>query len=148
MNKKTLIAVIILALVGAGLYYVLTTYKPVASPVPVQEMGVTEEGADVNSGMNVEGSDGVVRGTVVSVDTEQAMVDGPYVINISQAGGATAVVLVPSMGLPTCVARANIADVYALTAGQVVEARGSIGENNRVIPCESASHYLRVIEPQ
>ena len=51
----------------------------------------------------------------------------------------------PSFGLPLCEAFTNIADVYQIKSGDRIEVNGSADENDRVVPCESADHYLRVI---
>lgn len=132
--NKTLIAVIILALVAAGLYVVLTKYPR----QQVSEMAPEEQ---------VASEDRVASGTVVSVNTEQAMADGPVLVTILSETEGVAVIAIPSMGLPTCAARANMADAFALMAGDYVEVRGSIGEEGMIIPCMSTEHYLRVIAP-
>ncbi len=132
--NKTLIAVIILALVAAGLYVVLTKYPR----QQVSEMAPEEQ---------VASEDRAASGTVVSVNTEQAMVDGPVLVTILSETEGVAVIAIPSMGLPTCAARANMADAFALMAGDYVEVRGSIGEEGMIIPCMSTEHYLRVIAP-
>src|SRR3989344_1505709 len=96
--QKTLIAVVILAVVGAGLYYLLTSYQP--SPEALSEL--QQEERQMPDEVNELGTGGEVRGTVVSVNTEQAMVDGPYLVMLEQGNGEAAVIAVPSMGLPTC----------------------------------------------
>ncbi len=138
--QKTLIAVVILALVGAGLYYLLTSYTP--SPDALSELNQPEPEAPT------QGVSGEVRGTILAVDTQQAAVDGPVLILIQQDSGEAAVVAVPSMGLPTCAARGNMTDAFALQAGQVIEVKGTVGNEGMIIPCESADHYLRIIEVQ
>ena len=137
--NKTLIAVIILALVAAGLYAVLTKYP---------RQAVLDEGApQMPSGEQAASEDRVASGTVVSVDAEQAMVDGPVLVTILNETEGIAVIAVPSMGLPTCAARDNMADAFALMAGDYIEVRGSIGEEGMIIPCMSTEHYLRVVAP-
>lgn len=139
--QKTLIAVIILAVVGTGLYYVLTSYQP--SEGTLSELTQQEERPSENeSGVERE-----VQGTIVSINTEQAMADGPILILVQQSTGEPAVIAVPSMGLPTCAARARMADAYTLTPGQFLEVRGSVDAEGMIVPCESAEHYLRVVEP-
>ncbi|MFA5853956.1 MAG: META domain-containing protein [Patescibacteria group bacterium] len=88
--------------------------------------------------------DRVVSGTVVSIDTDQVPVDGPAVVNLRTSSGAMAKILVPSFGLGLCKAKASIADVYTLKAGDRVEANGSLGVDGAIIPCQSEAHYLRV----
>lgn len=139
--QKTIIAVIVLALVGAGLYYVLTMYQP--NPDALSELNQEQVAQPQTNELEA----GEARGTVVSVNTEQAMVDGPVLITLREESGEEAVVAVPSMGLPTCAARANMADAFAVTAGQYVEVRGAVGVDGMIIPCESADHYLRVVTP-
>ncbi|HYF29043.1 MAG TPA: hypothetical protein VEA36_01595 [Candidatus Paceibacterota bacterium] len=134
---KTLIAVVILTLVGAGLYYVLTQYQPNPESASDRQMPGTG---------SLFSTDGEVTGTIVLINTEHAAVDGPYVITVRQAGGESAIIAVPSMGLPTCAAREKIADVYALQPGQVVSARGTVGEGGIIIPCESSEHFLSLVE--
>lgn len=140
--QKTLIAVIVLAVIGAGLYYVLTSYTP--NPEALEELReepqVVEETTD-------ERAEGEVRGTIVSVDTEQAMVDGPVLIAVDAGADAVAVIAVPSMGLPLCPAAANITDAFALTPGQQIVARGAVGVDGMIVPCEQPDHYLQVVEP-
>ena len=139
--QKTLIAVVILVLVGAGLYYLLTNYTP--NPETLSELN--QEVLTPEEGVMAEGE---VRGTILAVDTEQAAVDGPVLILLQQESGEPAVVAVPSMGLPTCAARANMADAFTLTTGQMIEVKGSVGADGMIVPCESADHYLRVVELQ
>lgn len=141
--QKTIIAVVVLALVGAGLYYILTMYQP--NPEALSELNQEEVLAPEQE--QGEEAEGEVRGTIVSVNTEQAMVDGPVLITVRKESGEEAVVAVPSMGLPLCAARANMADAFALTAGQYIEVHGAVGAEGMVIPCESADHYLRVVVP-
>ncbi|MES2994478.1 MAG: hypothetical protein V4681_00355 [Patescibacteria group bacterium] len=137
--NKTLIAVIILALVAAGLYTVLTKYpRQVVLDQGAPQMAPEDQ---------VASGDRAVSGTVISVETEQAMVDGPVLVTILSETEGIAVIAVPSMGLPTCAARDNMADAFALMAGDFVEVRGSIGEEGMIIPCMSIAHYLRVIAP-
>ena len=140
--QKTLIAVLVLAVIGAGLYYVLTSYTP--SPDALSELRDTEA---QQPAAPEELREGEVRGTILAVETEQAMVDGPVLILVQTTTGGSAVIAVPSMGLPTCAARANMTDAFALTAGQQIIAYGSIGVDGMIIPCESADHYLQVVEP-
>ena len=141
--QKTIIAVIVLALVGAGLYYVLTMYQP--NPDALSELN--QEEVQTPEDTQSEGAEGEARGTITSVNTEQAMVDGPILITVREEGGNEVIVAVPSMGLPMCAARANMADAFALTAGQYIEVHGAVGAEGMIVPCESADHYLRVVSP-
>src|SRR5688572_1414454 len=92
------------------------------------------------------GEDRTYAGIVTSIDLEHIAVDGPAAIVIRTAAGAEEKILVPSFGLGLCKAKASIADVYELKVGDTVEARGSVGEDGAIIPCQSEAHYLRVIK--
>jgi hypothetical protein len=48
------------------------------------------------------------------------------------------------MGINLCAASSSIADVYSLKTGDAVGARGKVGENGQIIPCESPAHYLHL----
>ncbi len=85
-----------------------------------------------------------VEGEVVRVDLERIALDGPAVVTIVLSDGAKADIHVPSFGLGLCEARASIADVYALKAGDRIEARGEASEDGSIVPCQSEDHYLRV----
>lgn len=138
--NKTLVALLSLILVGLGLYFVLTKYEPAVTGEN------TNEESRMGSGQTpVSADEQEVRGTVTAVDTEKAMVDGPVLITIEKEEGGTALIAIPSMGLPTCAARENIADAFAIKAGELVEARGEVGEQGMIIPCSSSAHYLRVV---
>lgn len=86
-----------------------------------------------------------VRGTVVAVDLEQAMFDGPYVLLVRETNGDEVVIAVPSMGIMLCAGRANIANVSDIKEGMTVEAKGALTAQGDIVPCESESHYLRVV---
>lgn len=85
-----------------------------------------------------------VKGTVVSVNTDAVALDGPSLITIKDESGADVVVAVPSMGINLCLAKDAIADVYTIKAGDVAEARGTVDEEGRIVPCESSDHYLKI----
>lgn len=126
MNKTIIIGIVVIVLL-AVVGYLVTSNKEVAP------------GGDGNSNVEQE-----VSGTVVSVNTEQVAVDGPALVTVQTEDGEV-VVAVPSMGINLCAARDNIADVYELSSGDEVAVLGSVGENDMIIPCESADHYLRVV---
>ncbi len=88
--------------------------------------------------------DRTYAGVVTSVDLEKVAVDGPAVVILRTAAGTEAKILVPSFGLGLCKAKASIADVYELKVGDAVEARGSVGAESAIVPCQSEAHYLRV----
>lgn len=87
-----------------------------------------------------------VSGTVTSVDLEGMAVDGPGLINISTNEGGEAVIAVPSMGILLCAAKDNIADISTIKTGNKIEARGSVGPEGQIVPCESAEHFVRVAQ--
>ena len=86
-------------------------------------------------------------GIITQINLDQAALDGPYMVTIQAVSGEFSTIAVPSMGLPLCVAYKNntITDVYALKLGQQIEVRGTLGENDSIVPCASADHYLRVV---
>lgn len=88
---------------------------------------------------------GAVEGVITSVDTEQAMFDGPYVIIIQTDAGAQEIVHVPSMGINLCEARDSIMSPSELSNGMRLGVSGTRAEGGVIIPCESAEHFLRVI---
>lgn len=89
-------------------------------------------------------TEGSIQGSVTAVNLEQMMVDGPAVITIELADASTQEIRVPSMGINLCASK-DIADVYQIKVGDKVEVKGSEGEEGSIIPCESADHFLRVI---
>lgn len=84
-----------------------------------------------------------VSGVVSSLDLEQAMVDGPYVVVIKTESGSEETVHVPSMGIRLCAAPEKIMSPSELKAGDRVEVKGTLTAEGFIIPCESADHYLR-----
>lgn len=101
-----------------------------------------------NEGVISGGKDLTIKGVVISVDESQAMVDGPFVIDLMTEGGDdTARIEIPSMGIMLCEARDNIADIGDIKEGMTVEVRGVVNSENvgSITPCESAEHYLRVV---
>lgn len=93
----------------------------------------------------VPGETAEATGTILAIDTEQAIVDGPVVITLETENGTPVTIAVPSMGLPLCPAYQanNIGDVYLLSAGDEIEVRGTVSEDGSIVPCESADHYFR-----
>lgn len=85
-----------------------------------------------------------VKGTVVSVDLSGIALDGPAVVTIVTAEDTQEAINVPSFGLMLCAAKDNIADVYALKAGDEVEVNGERGEDGSIVPCTDEDHFLRV----
>lgn len=93
---------------------------------------------------DTDSQDRAVSGTVVSVNLDAIAADGPAVVMIRTQAGVEEEVHVPSFGINLCAASANIADVYALKAGDRVEVNGTVSEEGAIVPCQSAEHYLRV----
>jgi len=116
-------------------------------PPPAPETPGTPDGdeARVGSGNGLSDSTETreVRGTLTTISLEEMMVDGPARLTVAAVDGSTHTVLVPSMGLPLCAARANIADVSSFTAGELVEVRGAVEADGAITPCSAADHYLR-----
>lgn len=96
-----------------------------------------------------QGTDGTAggraEGVISSVDTEQALFDGPYVVIIQTDSGTEEVIHVPSMGINLCEARDSIVSPSTLSNGMRVAVSGTRAEGGVIVPCESPSHYLRVI---
>lgn len=84
-------------------------------------------------------------GTVQDVNLDGMALDGPAVVTIKTAIGATQEIHIPSMGINLCAAVDNIEDVSEIEVGDKVEVRGDISEENTAItPCVSEEHYFRV----
>lgn len=90
-------------------------------------------------------ANGAIEGVITSVDTEQALFDGPYVVLIQTDEGGQEIIHVPSMGINLCEARDSIASPSTLSNGMRVAVSGTRAEGGVIVPCESPSHYLRVI---
>lgn len=138
MKKQHIIVLLVLLVVVFVVVYASTNDK-------TADQIQTPDTVSPDTNTPVETGDREVQGSVIIVNTAQVAVDGPALINLKLADGSTAVIAVPSMGLNFCTAKASLADVYKLKTGDKVEVRGTIGEEGRIIPCESASHYLRVV---
>lgn len=125
--KHIITSIVVVVVLLAGGFYALNTYI------------YNEKQADVPVGETTE-----YTGSIVAIDTTQAMVDGPVLITLQAAEGVPVTVAVPSMGLPLCAAYKanNIGDVYLLKIGDEIEVRGAL-QNGAIVPCESADHYLR-----
>ncbi|MDP1625141.1 MAG: hypothetical protein Q8L64_05210 [bacterium] len=133
--KKSITIIVVVAILALAVYAVLRTAGLDDSSV---ENGGLNQNAPVNS---IE-----VRGVVTVVDLEQAMFDGPYVIMVRGSDGVEEIIAVPSMGIMLCAARDAIVDVSTIKEGMTVEARGSMTSRGDIVPCESSSHYLRIIQ--
>ncbi len=98
-----------------------------------------EMGEDTLTGITVEKS-----GRILSVDTSEVAFDGPHLLTLD-VSGELFTIAVPSMGLPLCAAYQanNIGDVSLFKNGDEIEVKGILTEEGRIVPCESAEHYLR-----
>lgn len=148
MNQKALISILALLILIAVGWYVYGAYKAENPTLTDEEaMDALPAVNDRSGGLPDEtNEDREVRGTITAVDTSKTPVDGPVLITLRTESEGTVVIAVPSMGLPMCAAYASMDDAFALKAGQEIEVRGSEGTENRIVPCTSADHYLRVIE--
>jgi hypothetical protein len=155
---KNIFTIIILVII-AGFIYVFAMDKGMVADQPNNQAtttatstmtggvtGTTNAGSDTN-GAPAQG--GVVElnvsGTIAKVDSSQTLADGPYVITVNIEGGKQVYINVPSMGINLCAAKASMADVSTLKAGDKIEARGQIAADGSIVPCEYSSHYLRVV---
>ena len=124
MNKKLMVIVGVVALAAVGWFMLFDS-----ETTPLEESSV-----------------GATSGVVIDVDTTQAMVDGPVIIELAVDNG-TRIIAIPSMGLPLCAARENIDDVWSLEVGAGIEVYGAVDpETGYIVPCESDEHYLRVTD--
>jgi hypothetical protein len=129
--KKAIIAIItVLAISAVSLFL----YKGESKPAPE---GIPAPTAEV--------SNLVFKGEVIGVNAEQAKVDGPYLFVIKEASGNEVTISVPSRGARMCAAGANIAEPSSIQKGMTVEVSGALTFEGDIVPCESASHYLRVV---
>lgn len=83
-------------------------------------------------------------GEITEVSLEQVALDGPALIIAMDENGEAFVIAVPSMGLPLCAAKDNIADVYSAGVGDLVNVSGKVDEEGRIVPCEDESHMLEI----
>jgi len=95
--------------------------------------------------LSAEVSNVTVQGVVTDVNLEQAMVDGPYLVVVAEEDGSEAIIAVPSMAIDMCVAKDNITHPSDIKKGMTVEASGALASDGNIVPCESPSHYLRVV---
>ena len=123
--KKIIWIIVVIVLVVAG-YYI---YKSKAGAPVLSE--------DSNSSV-------VVSGTVSNINTEGVAVDGPALVSLTTQSGVETIA-VPSMGRNLCAAKDTVVDVYTLKAGDRVEVRGTRDPEGRIVPCEDASHYMRLV---
>ncbi|HEX5774728.1 MAG TPA: hypothetical protein VFY28_02065 [Candidatus Paceibacterota bacterium] len=137
MQKNILIAIGVLVLVGVGGYFLLTRYTP-------QEDILGEEQASEND----MGNDRALAGPILEINADQIAADGPYEVTIMTSAGEEAVIAIPSMGLPLCAARENIADLATVSVGETIEVRGALMEDGTIVPCDSPEHYFRTAKEQ
>lgn len=126
MKNNAIVIILLVLFIGGYVAYSRGVFTPkeVVMPVPATSDEVT--------------------GTVVSVDTDQAMADGPVVVFLENAGKSYTIA-VPSFGLLLCPAHENIASPFDLRPGDVIAVKGSADEAGTIVPCEDASHYLRIV---
>lgn len=122
MNKVVIWIVVIIVIVLIGGYFLFTAGTRTSEMSP----------------------SATVAGTVTAVNLDQVTFDGPALVTIQTEAGDTEVIAVPSMGLPLCAAYGDIADVYTLEVGSTVAVAGERDEEDRIVPCDDASHYFRV----
>lgn len=132
MNRAIVVILGTLVIV-IGLFFLLNSYI-------YHEKQATEE-------VTPEITNVVTEGVVTEVNTDQIAFDGPALITFTEVDGTARTIAVPSMGINLCAAAAAIADVSLITLGDTVRVSGTLGENNHIVPCESADHYLTVERP-
>lgn len=97
------------------------------------------DGANPGAGTSVS-----LEGVVRAVELEQMMVDGPALIQFETRIGEMHTIAVPSMGIMLCAAQPQIDSVGTIEVGDPIAVRGTIGAEERIIPCDDAEDYLRV----
>ncbi len=144
MNKTniTIVVVILLVVIGGIFYLERGGEQPDDVPLDGPQATSTQSTSTDASGTT---SATTVSGEITDIDRSQIASDGPYVITLSASDGEVTVE-VPSMGLPTCAASDDIADMANLSVGQMISVSGSQQDNGAIVPCESADHFLRVGE--
>jgi hypothetical protein len=135
--NRTIIIVLVLLIIAIFGYIFFSGRNETRVPV-------TNETADQVDQTNTDQNDQEISGSVVSINVDQVPVDGPSLITIRTESGAQTVVAIPSMGINLCAAQANIMNIGELKVGDEVQARGQVGVNGTIIPCESSDHFLRV----
>jgi hypothetical protein len=130
MKKICTVLAIVLVLIGVSVYF-FSGPRSDSSSEP-----------DLTS----EVSNTYVRGVITGINGEQAMVDGPYLLSIRDEKGVESIISVPSRGFQLCAAKDSISSPYDLKEGMTVEANGALTSGGDIVPCESASHYLRVLK--
>lgn len=135
--------VLLAALVVAGAGCLSQAPAETAEPGAADRRGIAV--GEPNPNTPEPGPTRSVEGEALRVDLEQIALDGPAVVTIVQADGAKIDIRVPSFGLGLCAARDAIADVYAIKAGDRIEARGEASEDGAIVPCQAEDHYLRVV---
>lgn len=134
--KKFIIAVVVIAVIIVA--YVALQDKPVENENALPQEEVQQEQQEQ------EAQTVSYEGRVTGVDLEQMAVDGPGLVMFETEAGESRTVAVPSMGLPLCAGAANIASVSDIEVGDTIAVQGTLDSEGRVVPCEDASHYLRV----
>ena len=132
----------------------MSTTKTILSFIAVAILGLIAYGlisyaqndfAPFNNGAKEKVGSTVMReGTVQSVDTTQAALDGPVIVRILTDNNKTATISIPSMGLPLCSAFANIDNVWNLSGGERIMISGTISADGSITPCVEESHYLKI----
>lgn len=92
----------------------------------------------------METIDEAATGTITEIDSSQIAADGPTEITL-EADSETIVVAVPSMGINLCASADNIVDISSLEVGDMLDVRGRIDTEGRIVPCESELHYLELL---
>lgn len=143
-NTHSLIVGVTIILIVSAIYF--AWHQSTKKVMPLEQAEVPTENVATSTlpqafESNVElGTDGIVT----SVDVSGAMVDGPAIIDFKTDSGSLHTIAVPTIGRSLCVANEQIADVYTISIGDRISARGMTDENGRLVPCESELHSLQV----
>lgn len=85
-------------------------------------------------------------GEVIAIDMSQTSIDGPVILTLEASDGTLTNVAIPTEGFENCPAAPNIANVYALADGDIVEVRGERSTSGSIAPCANTDDYLKVVE--
>lgn len=106
------------------------------------------EGEYVVPGPTEEVSNLTFSGEVIDVNAEQTKFDGPYLIAVREKSGNEIIISAPARGWRACAEGADLADPYSIKKGMMVEVSGALTFDGNIVPCESPTHYLRIITSQ
>jgi len=85
-----------------------------------------------------------LSGTVLEINSEEILFDGPTRIVIADMSGKEHTIAVPSMGINLCVASSSISSVAHITPGDQISVSGERDEDGTIVPCNGSTDMLEV----